>query len=315
MVGNLFAFTGILTGFSLLMVASPMVGELIATTSPLWMDYPGQYTNLKYENVAFPTTDGLTLRGWFFPTDNASNPVILYAPATAKDQRQGISLVEPLHNAGYQVLLFSYRGTGNSDGNRFMFSYGARESVDVDAAVRYLSETRGLQKIGAIGHSAGAVSIILSAARNPKLDAIVVAAPFATLDDVWDENRPSVIPTEVYSLGMKISELRKSFSRSEVRPLDVIAQIAPRPILFINGTKDKRINRQQAIELYNAAGDPKQMIWIPGATHAEVRSPGLDDLMPSLIQIFDENLRDMPAGALKTAVNPLTMLPDIAVKN
>ena len=304
MVSNLFAFTSILTGFSLLMVASPMIGELIATTSPLKLDFPDQYTHLAYENVSFPTTDGLMLRGWFFPTENAYNPVILYAPATAHDQRQGLSLVQPLHDAGYQVLLFSYRGTGDSDGNRFMFSYGARESVDVDAAVRYLSETRGLQQIGAIGHSAGAVSIILSAARNPKLDAIAVAAPFTTLEDIWDENRPSILPPEVYSLAEKVFELRKNFSRSEVRPVDVISRISPRPVLFINGTADKRINVKQATALYNAANNPKQIIWIPKATHAEVRSPGLDNLMPSLIQFFDANLKGLPTGALKSAANP-----------
>ena len=304
MVSNLLALTSLLTGFSLLMVSSPMIAELVATTAPLTLDYPSQYTDLTYENVSFPTSDGLILRGWFFPTDNAYNPTILYAPATANDQRQGLSLVQPLHNAGYQVLLFSYRGTGNSDGNRFMFSYGARESIDVDAAVRYLSETRGLQHIGAIGHSAGAVSIILSAARNPKIDAMVLAAPFGTLDDIWDENRPSILPPEVFALAEKVFELRKNFSRAEVRPLNVIDQISPRPILFVNRTADKRINVKQATALFDAANNPKQMIWIPEATHAGVRSPGLDSLMTSLVQFFDANLKGLPTGALKSALNP-----------
>lgn len=314
MFKNLLAFTSALTGFSVLMAAGPMIGELIATTSPLWLEYPRQNLNLEYENVSFPTTDGLTLRGWFFPTIDSSAPVVLYAPATAKDQRQGISLVAPLHDAGYQVLLFSYRGSGNSDGNRFRFSYGARESQDVDAAVRYLSETRGLTQIGAIGHSAGAVSIILSAARNPKIDALVVAAPFTSLQDIWDENRPKIIPSKLYDLAMQLSELRKGFSRQQVKPLEVIDQISPRPILFVDGMEDRRIPVDQAINLYDAAGHPKQLIWLPTATHSQVRSPGLDNLIQPIVKFFDKSLQVKTANQLTTPLNPDSVVQNITVK-
>lgn len=314
MLKNILALSSVLTGFSVLLTASPMLAELIATTSPLWISFPQQYQNLKYEDVSFPTTDGLTLRGWFFPTDEASDPVVLYAPATAKDQRQGLSLVKPLHDAGYQVLLFSYRGTGNSDGNRFRFSYGARESVDVDAAVRYLSETRGIKHIGAIGHSAGAVSIILSAARNLQIDAIVVAAPFTSLDDIWQENRPKLIPSNLFDLVMRFSEARKNFSRDQVRPLDVIDQISPRPILFVDGLNDRRVTVDQAINLYDAAGYPKRLIWLPEATHSEVRSPGLDDLMQPIVKFFDNSLRGTATARLEPATDPRAVLHNIAIK-
>lgn len=307
-------FTGVITGLSLLLAATPVMGELIATTSPLWVNYPSKYLNLEYEEVAFPTSDGLTLRGWFFPTSDPSAPAILYAPATAKDQRQGMSLVSPLHDAGFQVLLFSYRGSGNSDGNRFRFTYGAKESVDVDAAVRYLSETRGLNYIGAIGHSAGAVSIILSAARNPKIDALVVAAPFTTLDEIWNENCPKFIPTKLYDFAMHLSELRKGFSRQQVRPLDVINQIAPRPILFVDGMEDRRITVDQAIDLYDAAGHPKQLIWLPTATHSQVRSPGLDELIQPIVKFFGANYQAKINNQLKMASNPGSVLSNITIK-
>ncbi len=46
--------------------------------------------------------------------------------------------------------------------------YGAAGSRDVDAAVKFLSETKGIRRISLIGHSAGAISAILSAVRNPQ---------------------------------------------------------------------------------------------------------------------------------------------------
>lgn len=284
-------YTSIAAGLSLLFAASPMIGEMVATTSPIRVTYPRKYLGLKHENVSFPTTDGLTLRGWFFPCRDSHAPTVLYAPATAKDQRQGISLVAPLHRAGYQVLLFSYRGSGNSDGNRLRFSYGARESVDIDAAVDYLSETRGIKHIGAIGHSAGAVSVILSAARNPKINAVVAAAPFTTLQDIWQDNQPALFPTSLYARAQHLFQLRKGFSQMQVRPIDVIAKISPRPILMINGLEDKRISEKQASRLFDAAKMPKQIIWLPGTSHAEVRSPGLDSLIPQIVRFFDDSLR------------------------
>jgi alpha-beta hydrolase superfamily lysophospholipase len=285
------AFTGIAAGVSLVMAASPMIGEMVATMSPISLTYPRKYMNLEHEDVEFPTTDGLTLRGWFFPASDRHAPAVIYAPATAKDQRQGLSLVKPLLKAGYQVLLFSYRGSGSSDGDRLGFSYGARESLDIDAAVRYLSETRGILRIGAIGHSAGAVSIILSAARNTKIDAVIVAAPFTSLQDIWQDNRPVYFPNELFIQSQRIFQLRKEFSKSQVRPIDVIAQISPRPILMINGMMDQRIPKEQASRLFEAASFPKQIIWLPNASHAEVRSPGLDNLAPQIVDFLDKSLR------------------------
>jgi len=217
---------------------------------------------------------------------------VFYAPATAHDLRQGLSLVAPFQQAGFQVLLFSYRGSGDSEGNRLTFSYGARESVDIDATVRYLSETRGIQRIGAIGHSAGAVSIILSAARNQKINAIVAAAPYTTLEDIWQDNRPAVFPKVLYLQLQRLFQLRKGFSEKQVRPIDVIERISPRPILLIYGLADQRIPKLQASRLFKAAGLPKQIIWLPDISHAEVRSPGLDNLAPQMIRFFNDSFRE-----------------------
>jgi dipeptidyl aminopeptidase/acylaminoacyl peptidase len=290
-INPFFSITGVFATISLVVSAGPILGEMIATMPPINLFFPRDFEGLAYQEVAFPTNDGLTLRGWFFPANQPNAPAVLYAPATGKDQRQGISLVEPLHNAGYAVLLFSYRGSGKSDGNRLGFSYGARESLDIDAAVRYLSETRGIQRIGAIGHSAGAVSIILSAARNPKIDAVVAAASYTTLKEVWRDNRPLIIPEKYYEQLELLYQVRKQFSHHLVRPVDEIASIAPRPILLINGEDDKRISKRRALELYEAASEPKQIIWLPDASHARVRSPGLDVLMPEIVNFLDGALR------------------------
>ena len=288
-------FTGVLIGISLLSVGSPVVGEMVASMAPVYTrkeELLPTTLGLPFERVAFPTTDGLILRGWFFPSVTETAPAILYAPATAHDQRSGLSLVEPLHKAGYHVLLFSYRGHGNSDGDRFGFTYGAVERKDVDAAVRYLYEERRIHRIGAIGHSAGAVSIILSGSNNPHLGAIVAASPFASLEEIWETSRPRLYPRFLFRLIFWLSEQRKDFSRDQVRPEDVIGNLSPRPLLLVHGSEDARITREQAIRLFARANNPKKLWIIQDATHEGVRNPGLDSMVNQIINFFDVSLRN-----------------------
>lgn len=310
--------SSVFIGLSVFSIGGSMLGELIATKAPYFPKNSTraiQELGIPYEAVAFPTSDGLTLRGWFFPADGQEAPAILYAPATSHDLRSGISLVRPLHNAGYHVLLFSYRGHGLSDGNPFGFTYGALESEDVDAAVRYLYEERGIRRIGAIGHSAGAISIIISAARNPHISAVVAAAPFASMEEVWETSRPLIIPKPLLDLSMRFSEFRKGFTRNQVRAEDVIAQIAPRSLLILHGAEDRRITQAQAIRLFNAAQEPKAFWLVEGASHEGVRSPGLDILMQNIIVFFDDALRTPVYVAHENWGNSRTRLPSSPTLN
>lgn len=264
---------------------------MAATLPPVFLpglSQPAKEIGIPYEDVSFPTSENLTLKGWFFPVEDRLAPVVIYAPATSKDQRSGLSIVPALHEAGYQVLLFSYRGHGTSEGNRLQFTYGAKESEDIDAAVRYLSTTRGIEQIATIGHSAGAVSILLSAARNEDIDAVVAVAAFASLEEIWETSRPTILPKSLLDFTMRISELRKGFHRNQVRPMDVIGKITPRPLLLVHGSEDQRITKDQAQQLFNAAEGPKYLWYVAGVGHDEVRSPGLDQLMPAIIRFLNQ---------------------------
>ncbi len=290
---------GIIASLSLLSFAVPVVGEVVATLPPLFPRQAAsspQALHLPYDEVAFPTSDGLTLRGWYFAVANPDAPAVIYAPATANDQRSGLSLVPSLHAAGYSVLLFSYRGHAQSDGSPFGFTYGAVESEDVDAAVAYL-ENRGVEQIVAIGHSAGAASSLLSAARNPGIDAVVAVAPFNSVRDVWFTGRPAFVPAFLFDFALWITEQRKGFRQEDVYPLQVVDQIAPRPVLILHGTKDQHITTAQAQELFQAARAPKALWLVEGATHGAMRSPMLDALLPDVIGFMDAALGQDPRQA------------------
>ena len=44
-------------------------------------------------------------------------------------------------------------------------------------------------------------------------------------------------------------------------PARHIARFAPRPLLFVNATRDERIPRERAEALHAAAAEPKQVLW------------------------------------------------------
>ena len=57
-----------------------------------------------------------------------------------------------------------------------------------------------------------------------------------------------------------------------IRPIDVVSRIAPRPLLFIQGTADTFIPPSHALALAAAARVPHahvQLWLVPGATHAQ----------------------------------------------
>lgn len=281
---------GLAVGATLLVLAAPVAGEAIAILPPPFpRETPDPLTELglPYEDVTFPTTDGLTLRGWFFPAEEPDLPALLYAPATSHDQRSGLSLVPAFHDAGYHVLLFSYRGHALSDGRKGQFTYGDAESRDVDAAVRFLHETRGIERIAVAGHSVGAVSAILSAARNPQIGAVVAVAPFACVAEVWQTSRPSIVPSFILDWTLWHAERVRGFDREQICPLEVVERIAPRPLLVIHGTHDRRITEEQVRRLFAAAAEPKSLWMVEGATHNGIRTPVLDALAPDVISFLD----------------------------
>jgi dipeptidyl aminopeptidase/acylaminoacyl peptidase len=292
--------TGLVAAASMVTLVGPIIGETIATRPPAFSTKaadPLVEEGLVYEEVAFPTTDGLTLRGWFIPAEKPGSAAILYAPATGHDQRSGLSLVPAFHAAGYHVLLFSYRGHAQSDGQRGRFTYGDAESRDVDAAVRFLAESRGINRIATIGHSVGGVSAILSGARNPQVGAVIAVAPFNCVAEVWHTSRPSWVPAPILEWTLWVTEKLRGFKREQICPLDVVDQISPRPLLLIHGTNDRRIPEDQIRQLYAAADAPKTLWLVEGATHSGIRNPVLDQMAPDIISFLRVALRDKPRSS------------------
>src|SRR5262245_26721716 len=89
---------------------------------------------LPFEEVAFQSSDGVALKGWWVPAAEAKGSVVLVHGLN----RARIEMVKKtpfLAKAGWNSLLFDLRHHGESGGTARTF--GAKEKADVAAAVAF----------------------------------------------------------------------------------------------------------------------------------------------------------------------------------
>jgi uncharacterized protein len=143
---------------------------------------PDQF-GAEFENVWIRTADGEKLHAWFLPVQGARG-TILYCHGNAGNITDRRPALEGLLALGFDVLIFDYRGFGESSGS----PNEAGTYLDVEAAWSYLTETRGIppNRIVIWGRSlGGAIATYLAAKVTPK--ALVLESTFTSLPDLTDE--------------------------------------------------------------------------------------------------------------------------------
>ncbi|MCS7286229.1 MAG: alpha/beta fold hydrolase [Anaerolineae bacterium] len=265
---------GIFGTFSLFILVSVILESWMTSAPAFPRNWQIPQFGFPFEEVVFTSQDGIALRGWLFPPLNPDGPVVIYAHGSGKDLREGLPFVPLLREAGFGILLFSYRNHGFS--HRFLkgHTYGLKESEDLEAAVHFLKE-RGYKSIAVIGYSLGAASAVMTAARSQDIKAVVAVAPFASVTDLWFSNSPPFIPRPFLYITMWLTEKRKGIKFSAISPVEAIRKITPRPILLIQGAKDSYISPEQTWKLFEAAGEGATLLLIEEADHKSVLLPGI----------------------------------------
>lgn len=226
-----------------------------------------------YEEVRFPSTDGLRLSGWFLPATDALDGVVL-CHGFHTGRREMLTTALALRDRGHHVLLFDFRGHGQSEGERS--SCGLLETHDLEGAVSYLHarpEMAG-KRVGALGFSMGASVAIATAARLPEIEAVVADSGFGVFKEVVASGFREMyrLPSFPFApLALRIGERLVGVRAGENRPVDAIASIAPRPVLLIHGTADRLVPLSEAYLLQGAAGEGTELWVVEGAGHVEAR--------------------------------------------
>jgi ABC-2 type transport system ATP-binding protein len=270
--------------------------------------------------IAFTTKvtsfDGTPISTNFFPASGLSTgqsaPTILEGPGlggaglTDPESQTGIASVPglvpgvaPLRDAGYNVVTWDPRGEFASGGT-LQLDNPAFEGKDVSSIITYtlsLPETANNKRIGMVGGSYGGGIQLVSAAIDPRIDAIVPGIAWNTLNSSLYPNQAfktswaalltldlleagAKINPQIYSgvltgalLGILTPSQQALLANSG--PGALVSDITV-PTLLIQGTVDGLFPLAQAVtnaQLLAANDVPVKMIWFCGG-HGICLDPG-----------------------------------------
>lgn len=233
---------------------------------------------LKPEEVIFPGYDGAPLAGWYVPPANGATIILLHGyNGTRIDQ---LWQAERLVEAGYGVLLYDERASGESGGDHR--SYGWEDGPDVGGAIRFIQARQAGQdaRIGISGCSIGAQIALQGAVLYPEIAAVWAdgASNIRAADSPPPKN-----PFTLLLLGSNIVldfMYEQALGIQAPAPMiEQIGKIAPRPIMLVGGGVEKGPFGSEAPRMKNYAGyaGSNAQVWIvEEAVHCDgsARRPG-----------------------------------------
>ena len=236
---------------------------------------------IPYQEIELLTSDGVRLAAWYTPPQN--NALILVAHGYG--DRRSEDFYALFAERGYGVLAWDFRGHGASGGD--LVTLGYYEVLDVEAALAYALTQPGVNHIGGWGGSMGAVTMIRATAQHPEIEALVVDSPFATLEDELDLRVPYPLLNPLIRF---FAERETGLHLDQVRPVDDIGRISPRPVFLIQGMKDTMVPLDSAQRLYKAAGEPRELWVEPDAPHMNMYAYYRMRYTKRIIKFFDAYL-------------------------
>lgn len=221
---------------------------------------------IEAEDVTFTSADGVRLAGWWMDCPGSADVIVL-AHGHRGDMASLLGLGPMLRRAGHSVLLFDFRGCGDSaDGPQ---SLGLFEQRDLEAAIELVRKRRPDARLGLLGMSMGAAASICVAARDPRVEALVLDSPFATAAGVVGNGlRPYRLPTRLFTSTVDlVTRAAFGYRFADMRPVDAIGRI-DRPILLMHGTED-RVTRFEHSRMLRDAARPGRVEYVAfeGADH------------------------------------------------
>jgi uncharacterized protein len=233
------------------------------------------------EDVSFTSADDqVPLSGWFFSSGSAMpTPTVVLCHGVWTGRRECLPMAIRFQQAGYNVLTFDFRAHGLS-GGRFT-SVGHHEAKDVLGGVAYLLGRPEVDpsRIGVVGFSMGAAATIRAAAVCPEIAAVVADSAYAAFVDAvrYSFRQVAVLPHYPFApLALRCARWIVNTDARQLRPVDVISLISPRPILITHGGADEIVPAQHARLLFQAAEEPKELWLVPDVGHVGARDTNPD---------------------------------------
>jgi fermentation-respiration switch protein FrsA (DUF1100 family) len=115
----------------------------------------------------------------------------------------------------------------------------------------------------------------------------VVDSPYSALEDEYNYLVPYPF---INPLVKFFAEMQTGISINDLRPVDEIAKISPRPVYIIQGAGDKVVPPDTAEQLFNAAGEPRYLWTEEKVVHLGMYLNNPRKYQRRVVGFFDKNL-------------------------
>ncbi|MFY9255242.1 MAG: alpha/beta hydrolase [Fuerstiella sp.] len=224
-------------------------------------------------DVQIKTPDGDVLNGWLLKSanaDEATKRLLIYFPGNSMNRLERVSDLREVASFGYDVLIFDYRGFGDSTGS----PTETRLSADAKLIWRYATGELGWREAEVVvfGESlGGAVAVSLWSdnglsndhAISPHPKAVILSSTFASMPRTVQWNYPW-FPFQYLVFDRWSS-------------IDRISEVAS-PITILHGADDEMVPVAEARALA-AANQNAEFVELPGAGHNDVPLRQLQSLL------------------------------------
>jgi abhydrolase domain-containing protein 17 len=207
----------------------------------IFLPQPASYQDTG-EILKLPVTDSEKISAIYLPNPQATY-TLLYIHGNAEDLGDIRPVLDRLHDWGFSLFAYDYRGYGTSDGQP-----GEKSAYqDAEAAYAYLMQQLKVppHRIVVYGRSVGGGSALELATRH-SLAGLILESTFTSTFRV-------VVPFPLLPFD-------------KFANLDKIRQVRC-PALVMHGDADSVIPFQHGQKLYEAAPNPKLHLWVEGAGH------------------------------------------------
>ncbi len=221
----------------------------------------------EFEDIWIDSSHGIKLSGWWIPSPGSSNTIIL-SHGHGGDRHEGLRFLKALHNAGFSVVAFDYRGAGLSTGHFDSMNYYERD--DLEAVVRY-AERKGSLSVGVLGFSQGGSTALIAMAKDSKIKAGVIEGSFANAKEVIAEAAFSMFYVPKFplvDLALFFFQQRTGVKLEDMNPSDVISKIEADRLLLIHAKRDSFVSFHHASKLIESAPGSRQWVY-DGDRHAQ----------------------------------------------
>jgi len=215
---------------------------------------------LAHRDVVFDD-EGVTLRGWLFPTASSARGVtVVYLHGSSDNRTSGVWIAQQLVARGLDVLAYDSRAHGASGGDAC--TYGFYERRDLRRALDNL----GVHRAILVGVSLGGAVALQAAAEDRRIAGVVAVATFSDLESIARDRAPFVASKRQIREALALAEREAHFQVSDVSPIKAAARVRV-PVLLVHGASDHETRPVHSQRVFTALAGPRRLLLVKDAGH------------------------------------------------